>query len=808
MTKLFLTILCMSLTASYCVLFVCGARLILKRAPKFFSYLLWLVVGFRLLCPWSLQSVYSLLGEEAVQPVSDLQNVLTDQPDENSPLQNSEITPQNLNTAPYNDPFSEQNAPSKINGVQKVSAAIFMIFLNSASYVWIAGVVLLIAYSLFSYLHLKKQLSAKCWDSGSYHGVPLRTANGLDTPFVLGFFKTFIYLPASLTNEELSQCLSHEYAHIRRKDHLIKQFAFILCCIYWFNPFIWLAFHLMTKDMEMSCDEIALKGNTLEDRKAYSITLLSLSSKPGHFAGCPLAFGENSAKARIKNIMNYKKPGFWVILGSILLVLVCIVGLMTNPVQLTKSDEPKSPEQDQTASIPELDPASYAAVTDRWTEYLNQPENNAFVTTSFHEKELDLNMLLYDSETFMQNAPVSDSEQSQLDQLVTGTDEIRCHYTGEQIDSFLKEKMNLTRADLDTDYGKLLSKWHYLEAYDSYTVMGIKGDTKRQEVICTGIELDNDGTLYVSYKAAPAEDGSGKHWVENGILTLSPKSEDSQFSNLEDYFFLDNTIYEGYSAEKESNDLTYESFSNSFVRFSYPANWKISENQTEDTNNVTFSDTLSDDSEPIFRVSQGEAWLTDFTRTKEDYQALFADSYENVNVKNVETMQLDGCPAVKITFQCTISNKNYSITRYETLVGYASFCFQHCAPLEEEESYADPLEMLIGTVEFPLSEDAQKVKEITDLIFTAYFKGYTGLIGEYADASQPNLFHDFPAPDENAVVPEYTVKGLHNVTASGSQPVLISCEFKEAQEDSYTYFTLEFVKSEKDWKVTSWGLEK
>lgn len=187
--------------------------------------------------------------------------------------------------------------------------------LTAAACLWLSGMLGMFGYCILSYLRLYRRLKEKASYTCRYKGIPVYHVRGLDTPFAAGFTKPTIYLPTELAEEEARQCLAHEYTHIRRKDHIIKQASFLLVCIYWFQPLIWLAFHLMSKDMEMSCDEMTLRKADLEERKAYSSTLVRLSSGTHRFSGYPLAFSENSASTRIKNILNQKKPTAWILVG-------------------------------------------------------------------------------------------------------------------------------------------------------------------------------------------------------------------------------------------------------------------------------------------------------------------------------------------------------------------------------------------------------------------------------------------------------------------------------------------------------------
>ena len=274
MTGLFIKILSMSLTASYCILFVCVARLLLKRAPRNFSYLLWIVVAFRLICPVSFESDFSLVDSDFIP---DIEYKLTEKTEEAVSYELSNIETVSDKEIAYDNYVNQvyQNATAVIaqdsastdfsSGQisEKHNADLQAIFLEAATYIWIIGNCMLAGYGLFTYIRLQQKIRIYAKRISSYNSVEVWQVKGLDTPFVLGFFKAAIYLPEGLSDEDSIQCLAHEYTHIRRKDHLIKQIAFLLVCVYWFNPLVWMAFYLMTKDMEMSCDEVAIKSTSL-----------------------------------------------------------------------------------------------------------------------------------------------------------------------------------------------------------------------------------------------------------------------------------------------------------------------------------------------------------------------------------------------------------------------------------------------------------------------------------------------------------------------------------------------------------------
>ena len=311
MSELFLTILNMSLTASYVILFVIFVRLLLKKAPKVISYALWGVVAFRLTIPFSFESVFSLLPRNTnIVPIP--HDIIYQQ----SPQINSGIE--------VVDSFVSKSLPAPTIGA---SVNPLQIYIEVGSYIWTLGIMVLLIYSLVSVLLLKRQLkSAQLIEQNIFE------AKNLKTPFVLGLIRPKIYLPVGLNVVERSYILLHEQTHIHRKDHIIKLLAFLTLSIHWFNPLVWIAFMLMSTDMELSCDERVLKEMDVDTKKPYATSLLTLAIGRHILNGSPLAFGEGNARGRIKNVLNYKKPRFWIVAVSMIIVVIICLGLITNPV--------------------------------------------------------------------------------------------------------------------------------------------------------------------------------------------------------------------------------------------------------------------------------------------------------------------------------------------------------------------------------------------------------------------------------------------------------------------------------------------
>ncbi len=307
MTNTFLTILNMSMTASYVILCIILIRLLLKKAPKIFSYGLWSVAGFRLLCPFSFKSILSLVPMNTYQQASQIKDI--------APASGLNVR-------------SSIPAPSAITSTKPMPMHI-----RIGAYIWLAGIVVMLIYSVVSMLILKNRLQ------NAHHKVNnIYESAGLKTPFVLGIFKPYIYIPEELPAEETNYIIRHEQTHIRRFDHIIKPFAFMALSIHWFNPLVWAAFFLMSNDMELSCDERVLEEMGVDIKKAYSMSLLSLATKGRIINGSPLAFGESNVGGRIKNVLSYKKPTLWIVLVAIIIVVLAGIGLVSNPKTI-KADE-------------------------------------------------------------------------------------------------------------------------------------------------------------------------------------------------------------------------------------------------------------------------------------------------------------------------------------------------------------------------------------------------------------------------------------------------------------------------------------
>ena len=311
MSGIFLKLLNLSISASWLVLVVLALRLVLKRAPKWVNVLLWGMVALRLMLPFSIESALSLIpSAETVSP-----EVVQFDP---APTITSGV--EFIDNA-VNPSLSETFAAAPLASVNPLYVWTYL-----AGWVWLIGLAAMLLYALVSYLRLRRCVRAS---------IPLReniyVCDEVPSPFILGIVHPRIYLPSALDEAQRGSVLSHERAHLARRDHWWKPLGFALLAVYWFNPLLWLAYTLLCRDIELACDERVLRGMDAGQVKAYSSALLACSVPRRMIAACPLAFGEVGVGARVKNALRYKKPAFWVIAASVIVCIVVAVCFLTNP---------------------------------------------------------------------------------------------------------------------------------------------------------------------------------------------------------------------------------------------------------------------------------------------------------------------------------------------------------------------------------------------------------------------------------------------------------------------------------------------
>ena len=315
MSGIFLKLLNLSISASWLVLTVLALRMVLRRAPKWVNVLLWGMVALRLMLPFSIESALSLIpSAETLSP----EVVRFD----SAPTITSGVT---IIDNAVNPSLSESFAAAPLASVNPLYVWTYL-----AGWVWLIGLAAMLLYALVSYLRLRRRVSASIplWEN-------IYVCDEVPSPFILGIVHPRIYLPSALDEAKWGSVLSHERAHLARRDHWWKPLGFALLAVYWFNPLLWLAYTLLCRDIELACDERVLRGMDAGQVKDYSSALLACSVPRRMLAACPLAFGEVGVGARVKNALRYKKPAFWVVAASVAVCVVVAVCFLTNPERAT-----------------------------------------------------------------------------------------------------------------------------------------------------------------------------------------------------------------------------------------------------------------------------------------------------------------------------------------------------------------------------------------------------------------------------------------------------------------------------------------
>lgn len=310
MNDVFLKILNMSITASWLIIAVLLLRLVLRKSPKWINCLLWAIVALRLIMPFSIESIFSL--------VPSTETIETSVSKDTPIVIHSGIPSIDNNVHAYLK--GNYNEPVNASTKQPIDV------IEVISIIWLIGIPIMVLYGLISYIRVYKQVRISLLHEGNVY-----YCDSINSPFILGIIRPKIYIPSGISGEHVENIIKHEKAHLNRKDHWWKPLGFLLLTIYWFNPFIWVAYILLCRDIEAACDEKVIKAMDDIAKKDYSETLLSCSLQRRIILACPLAFGELGVKDRIKAVLNYKKPAFWVIAVAVIASIVVAVCFLTNP---------------------------------------------------------------------------------------------------------------------------------------------------------------------------------------------------------------------------------------------------------------------------------------------------------------------------------------------------------------------------------------------------------------------------------------------------------------------------------------------
>ncbi len=326
MGDIFLKTLNMSITACWLILAVLLLRFLLKKAPKWNAVLLWGIVAWRLVIPVSFESALSLIPSAETFSAHNIQY--------ETPVISSGIPAVNNAVNPVLGELFAPNPAASVNPIY--------VWLLIAAVIWLMGIAAMLSYAVISYIQVSRSVSERVPYEGN-----IFLCDQVKSPFILGPVRPKIYLPSGMDRITIESVLAHEKAHLARRDHWWKPLGFLILTVHWFNPLCWTAYMLFCRDMELACDEKAIRQMDLDGKKQYSAALLACSTGRRPATICPLAFGEISVKERVKNVLHYKKPAFWIVSAAVAACVVIAVCFLTNPA----ASEPDTPNAERPALL-------------------------------------------------------------------------------------------------------------------------------------------------------------------------------------------------------------------------------------------------------------------------------------------------------------------------------------------------------------------------------------------------------------------------------------------------------------------------
>lgn len=361
MNQFFLALLNRAWISSVLILAVLFVRVCIKKAPKWITCALWLVVALRLILPFQMESVFGLLPSSDPIP-ADIEYQAVPQITSGVPIVNQVVNPV-LETHFTADPAAS------VNPMQVVVFA--------AGIIWLIGVIILALYMVFSYVLIRRKTAASQKISAKVY-----VCDEVGSPFILGIFRPRIYLPSGLKKETMECVLAHEKAHLRRLDHIWKPLGFCILAVYWFHPLCWIAYVLLCKDIELACDEKVTKDKDQAWKAAYCQALLDCNVKRRLIAACPVAFGEVSVKDRVRSVLDYRKPAFWMSAAAVVLSIVVAVCFMTNSKKDLSVREKEQQEQSQDS---ENTGKNIPWTVKKWVEAFCNGDGNTIVSLASEE---------------------------------------------------------------------------------------------------------------------------------------------------------------------------------------------------------------------------------------------------------------------------------------------------------------------------------------------------------------------------------------------------------------------------------------
>lgn len=594
MQALFIKLLNMSIAAGFVIAAVIIIRLVFRKAPKNFRCFLWAMAAFRLVCPYSPQSSASLLPD--TEPVTtavvyEKKSEPSSLPEEISEHNNKSETKSTSGTStlPENKPeplqdnppvvHDEENSPPQKNdntlptpsttSAETETTQTNNNFLSVIPFIWIAGTSAMMIYAVIGFISIKRK---------TREAVPLKDnifiCDVIDTPFIAGIVRPKIYLPTTLDNNDRNHVIAHENAHLRHFDHIWKPFGFLLLSIYWFNPMVWAAYILFCKDIELACDERVVRDYSLEGKKSYSNALINCSAPRSIMNTAPLAFGEPNVKERVVNVLSYKKPALWVILGCVIAAAGITLCLLTNPVSVENrisedSDKTSSNVSTDTSKPVSSEPTfaddpNFDIILDEmtWSPPADEDDEESLALAKEQTKEIE--QLVYD---IINDESLSDKDIEQKQKEMENI--INCHLY--QSESSKKDNQVLIKKALDyrnerkekiekihTEYGSLTDE----QVCRLLTVWAIEGESGDQigssapyRELCITEEIDPDAPkltyedVKIILKKCRDTQGGYSYFME----------EIEKIQKAPDYLFIGSGVYgyKGYDLNSENESLWF-----------------------------------------------------------------------------------------------------------------------------------------------------------------------------------------------------------------------------------------------------------
>ncbi|MCR5704451.1 MAG: M56 family metallopeptidase [Eubacterium sp.] len=532
MNELLLKLIDMSIKASILIAMILVVRIVFKKIPRKYICVLWALVAIRLVCPVSLESpfsAYTVVDKEVKQNTYIHQMV---QP-ELKPADQVEVEMGAEQSVAKNE---EVHSVTEVEKKKQQMKETSQETISATTWIWLFGVIAMILYGIASYLRIKRKVRASLKKEKN-----LYICDEIDSPFILGFIRPNIYVHSGLNPESLEYIVEHEKAHIKRKDYLWKPLGFLLLAIYWFNPMCWLAYMMLCRDIEVACDEKVIAQMDDQGKAKYSEILLKCSAGRRNIMVCPIAFGEVGVKGRIKSILSYKKPTFWIIMGSIVICVIITALFMTNPV--TKSANKKSVEKETTTK------AESSAQMEKG-KLVQEGEN--FKVYDISENKEDEVTYKYQYFIYDQSGKEIDSgiweEANPYDLEVIGSDLLRAKKTGgsnawysiyyDLVTAEKSQEFNTPVVEIQ-DYVGLLEK----KGDTVYLVVRNMFDEAKKEKYELGTENYIPGVMDVKYeegKIIIIDDGSDKIRKEIDVRNLIPKQELTYEEQILEDIYIDN----------------------------------------------------------------------------------------------------------------------------------------------------------------------------------------------------------------------------------------------------------------------------